>query len=78
MLHIRVNRDGVNSLNGPKDCLNCEIALHSTLKLKAGDEVDIFIEYGYLQLADTYFMGWLLQEEIPILVATNETTTTLN
>jgi len=46
--------------------------------LEAGDEVDVMLDRGYIQLADTYFMGWLYQQEVilPTLVATNDTTTT--
>ncbi len=71
MLYVRVNQAEISTLNGPKDCHNCEITLHSTLKLKAVDEVDIMLDYGFLQLANAYFVGWLQQQEISMLVVTN-------
>ena len=72
-LNLRVNQTEVTTLYGPKDCLKCQINLHSTQKLNAGDEVDVFIDYGYLQLAETYFVGWLQHEEIPMMAKKNDT-----
>ena len=73
-VYPRVNRVQVTPFYRPKDLLNLPIALHFTLKLSAGDQLDIMLEYGYFKLDYTYFTGWLQQEEMnPILLTNNET-----
>ncbi len=44
------------------------VAIHSTLKLKRGDRVDIFIEKGtlaYCRENCIHFTGWLMEEDLP-------------
>ena len=64
---LRVNRVRVAYSASGYGPVVVPLAIHSTLQLKSGDRVDIFIETGTLMTLGyfcTHFTGWLLEENI--------------
>jgi len=69
-IYLRVNGVKTAKTFGGIGPVIVPVAIHSTLKLKSGDRVDIFIENGALTNcaeACIHFTGWLLEEDmVPI------------
>ena len=66
VIHLRVNGVSVASSFSGFGPVVVPVAIHSTLKLKSGDRVDVFVEKGSLSPCNNnciHFTGWLLEED---------------
>ncbi len=71
IIYLRVNGEHVASAFSAFGPVVGPIAIHSTLKLKVGDKVDVFIEKGSMAKCSSnnciHFTGWLLEEDLTVL-----------
>ena len=66
VIHLRVNGVRIGQSFSGFGIAYVPVSIHSTLKLKSGDRVDIFIEKGALASCGDkciHFTGWLLEED---------------
>jgi len=64
-IHLHVNKVRMASsftMFGP---VIVPVGIHSTLKLKSGDRLDVFVEKGSIATCNNcvHFTGWLLEED---------------
>lgn len=67
IINLRVNGLSIGEFFSTTLPVSVPVAIHSTLKLKRGDRVDIFVVKGALMLCTAnciHFTGWLLEEDI--------------
>lgn len=63
LISLRVNKIEAASTFAPGSSPFGAMSIQSTLKLAAGDQVDMFYQYGDIRYWGTRFIGWLQQEE---------------
>lgn len=71
IIYLRVNGVHVASSFSAFGPIPGSIGIHSALKLKIGDKVDVFIEKGSMAGCASnnciHFTGWLLEEDMTVL-----------
>jgi len=66
-IHLRVNGLRIGESFSGYGPVIVPVTIHSTLRLKSGDRVDVFIDRGSLAfcaISCIHFTGWLLEEDI--------------
>lgn len=67
-IYLRKNEQMIGQAMGTKNGYSFTLSLTSTLKLKKGDTIDLFMGTGELEEADndhyTQFTGWIIEEDV--------------
>jgi len=74
-VHLRLNRNIIGTAHAAEGPKYSNMDVHATLKLKTGDQVDLYKGDGSLidnGTPDTHFTGMLLEEELESVMVDNQ------